>query len=85
MCMHGTSCVPCVLRIFLILLKGQKQTEVLMIRLKKFIYFNFTSPGSMHDTGCLGLVQWDDPEGWYREEEVGFRMGNTCTPVADSC
>ena len=25
------------------------------------------SPGSMHDTGCLGLVQWDDPEGWYRE------------------
>ena len=19
------------------------------------------SPGSMHDTGCLGLVQWDDP------------------------
>ena len=21
------------------------------------------SPGSMHDTGCLGLVQWDDPEG----------------------
>ena len=27
-----------------------------------------TSPGSMHDTGCLGLVHWDDPEGWYREE-----------------
>src|SRR5574337_370027 len=24
------------------------------------------SPGSMHDTGCLGLVHWDDPEGWYR-------------------
>jgi len=21
----------------------------------------------MHDTGCLGLVHWDDPEGWYRE------------------
>ena len=20
---------------------------------------------SMHDTGCLGLVHWDDPEGWY--------------------
>ena len=33
------------------------------------------SPGSMQDTGCLGLVPWDDPE----------RMGNTCTPVADSC
>ena len=24
-----------------------------------------TSPGSMHDTGCLGLMHWDDPEGWY--------------------
>ena len=22
------------------------------------------SPGSMHDTGCLELVHWDDPEGW---------------------
>ena len=22
-----------------------------------------TSPGSMHDTGCLGLVHLDDPEG----------------------
>ena len=21
----------------------------------------------MHDTGCLGLVHWDDPEGWYSE------------------
>ena len=25
------------------------------------------SPGSMHDTGCLGLVHWDGPEGWYGE------------------
>ena len=25
------------------------------------------SPGLMHDTGCLGLVPWDDPEGWYGE------------------
>ena len=25
------------------------------------------SPGSMHETGCSGLVHWDDPEGWYRE------------------
>ena len=25
------------------------------------------SPGSMHDTGCLGLVHWDDPEGGYGE------------------
>ena len=25
------------------------------------------SPGLMHDTGCLGLVLWDDPEGEYGE------------------
>ena len=59
-----------------------------------------TSPGSMHDTGCLGLVHWDDPEGGYgegggrvwggrregmgREKGGGFRMGNTGIPVADS-
>ena len=42
------------------------------------------SPGPMHDTGCLGLVHWDDSEGWYGEGG-GFRMGNTCIPVADSC
>ena len=23
-----------------------------------------TSPGMMHNTGCSGLVHWDDPEGW---------------------
>ena len=40
------------------------------------------SPGSMHDTGSLGLVHWDNPEGWYGEGG-GFRMGNTCIPVAD--
>ena len=48
------------------------------------------SPGLMRDTGCLGLVHWDGPEGWYgegggrREEGRGFRMGNTCIPVVDS-
>ena len=25
------------------------------------------SPGSMQDTGSLGLVHWDDPEGCYGE------------------
>ena len=25
------------------------------------------SPGSMHNTGCLGLVHWDDPKGGYGE------------------
>ena len=52
----------------------------------------------MQDTGCLGLVHWDDPEGWYGEgggrgvqngKQVytrgGFRMGNKYTPVADLC
>ena len=44
------------------------------------------SPGSMQDTGCLGLVPWDDPEGWYGEGGGrGFRMGNMCTSVVDSC
>ena len=37
--------------------------ETSIISYKKWI----ASPGSMHDTGCLGLVQWDDPEGWYGE------------------
>ena len=38
------------------------------------------------DTGSLGMVHWDDPEGWYWEEGGrGFRMGNTCTPMVDSC
>ena len=32
---------------------------------------------------CLGLVHWDNPEGWYGEGG-GFSMGNTCIPVADS-
>ena len=26
------------------------------------------SPGSMHETGCSGLVHWDDPQGWDGEE-----------------
>ena len=44
-----------------------------------------TSPGSMNDTGCLGLVHWNDPKGWYGDGAGGgFRMGNTCIPVAES-
>ena len=46
------------------------------------------SPGLMHATGCLGLLHWDDSEGWDgmgREVRGGFRTGNTCTPVVDSC
>ena len=55
--------------------------ETCIISYKKQI----VSLGSTQDTGCLGLVHWDDPEGWYGEGSGrGFRMGNTCTPVADS-
>ena len=42
--------------------------ETCIISYKKRI----ASPGSMQDTGCLGLVHWDDPEGWYGE---GGRRG----------
>ena len=41
------------------------------IQNKNFLYKlsknRIASPGSMQDTGCLGLVHWDDPEGWYGE------------------
>ena len=33
----------------------------------KHVYYHvkqITSPGLMHQTGCSGLVPWDDPEGW---------------------
>ena len=43
------------------------------------------SPGSVHDTGCSGLVRWDDPGGWGGEGGGrGLQDGDTCTPVADS-
>ena len=35
------------------------------------------SPGLMHNTGCLGLVHWDDPEEWYGEGGGGSGWG-TC-------
>ena len=37
--------------------------ETCIISCKKQI----ASLGSMQDTGCLGLVHWGDPEGWYGE------------------
>ena len=37
--------------------------ETCIISYKKRV----ASPGSMHDTGCLGLVHWEDPEGGYGE------------------
>ena len=48
-----------------------------------------TSPGLMHETGCSGLVHWDDPEGWDREgERRGVQDGEhmyTHDSRADSC
>ena len=38
----------------------------------------------MHETGHSGPEHWDDPEGW-GGEGGGFRMGDMCTPTADSC
>ena len=46
------------------------------------------SPGSMQDTGSLGLVHGDGmTQRDSMEREVGerFRMGNTCIPVANAC
>ena len=39
----------------------------------------------MHETGCSGLVHWDDSEGW--DEEGGGRGGSGLgtQPMADSC
>ena len=39
--------------------------------------------GLMQDTGCLGLVHWDGPEGWYGEG--GGRGVQDGEPVVDSC
>ena len=56
--------------------------ETCVISYKKLI----ASPGLMQDTRCLGLVHWDDPEGEHGEgRESGFRIGNSCIPVTDSC
>ena len=40
----------------------------------------------MQDTGCLGLVHWDDPEGWYGEGGgTGAQDGEHVYTIADSC
>ena len=42
----------------------ENSTETCMLPYMKQI----TGKGSMHETGCSGLVHWDDPEGWDGEE-----------------
>ena len=38
------------------------------IEICKLSYVNrIASPGSMHDTGCSGLMHWVEPEGWNGE------------------
>ena len=39
----------------------ENDIEICIISYKKQI----ASPDLMQGTGCLGLVHWDDPEGWY--------------------
>ena len=56
--------------------------ETCIISYKKRI----ASPGSMQDTGCSGLVHWDDPEGWYGEGGGrGVQDWEHVYSVADSC
>ena len=56
--------------------------ETCIISYKKQI----ASLGSMQDTGCLGwCTGMTQRNGMGREVGEGFRMGNMCTPVADSC
>ena len=39
----------------------------------------------MHETGCSGLVHWDDPEEWDAEGGGGFQDGEHMYTMADSC
>ena len=44
---------------------GENSIETCILSYAKLI----ASPGSTHETGCSGLVHWDDPKGW--DEEGG--------------
>ena len=46
-------------------------TEMYILSYVKWI----ASPGSMHGTGCSGLVHWGDPEGWDGEGGWGVDSG----------
>ena len=51
--------------LFLLYTHAHKWEEACAFRKKDMK--RVASPGSMHDNGCLGLVHWEDPEGWYGE------------------
>ena len=50
--------------IFWTLLEGWMIWEDVIETCKLSYVKQIASPDSMHTTGCLGLVHWDDPEGW---------------------
>ena len=56
----------------------ENSIETCILSCKKRI----ASLGSIQDTGCLGLVHWDDPESWYGEggtrEFQGWELMHTC-------
>ena len=59
----------------------ENSTETSILYVKQI-----ASPGSMHETGCSGLVHWDDPEGGDGEGGGrGVQDGDTCTPMTDLC
>ena len=60
--------------------KGENGIETCILSCKKLV----ASLCSIQDTGCLGLVHGDDPARWYGVGG-GFRIGNSSTPMADSC
>ena len=57
-------CVYFSINIVLVMIAGmiwENGIETYIISYKKQI----TNPSLMQDTGCLGLVHWEDPVGWY--------------------
>ena len=60
----------------------ENSTETYILSIVKQV----TRPGWMHETSargwCTGMTQRD---GMGREVGEGFRMGNTCKAMADSC
>ena len=44
------------------------------------------SPGLMNEIGCLGMVYWDDPDGWDGDGGGrGFKDGELMYTCGDSC
>ena len=58
---------PCLLRLKRTTTTTKNTSHSFLTNLRILFMKRVASPGSMHDTGCLGLVHWDDPEGWYGE------------------